>query len=764
MGWLNKIKSLFTKKGTSIDISVINTSLTYIRDYSKLDASEKRKVKEEIESFINKKKVKEDQGNKYQELIKYTQDEDSAIRDLQEILRFTLLKYDKLYQSIGDTDDIIATAKRINYILLSASECDEIRDNFISIRRNLEIKFHVINGIINQFKNYKILNREQRKEYLANQGTIFSERDIIKTTIKNIDNLLAMMKKQERDSAVLGKSYDMLEKLNSLLNTNHELLGQTKKTLVEIIKAFRNKTGFHDEEFRREIKERIIDKIDFFRADFDDDLAGDIAFFIDRNDNQIIKELYKKYRDGGLYYIDTVSLVQKEKKLCFTKYFLARNLGWEYLINELPNNLLLELYKIAAKYIHMHRVNVFPHRNDYQIYLKEVEDLTNKCLSTPVEEWRSCNISPYAALLQFKGNGIDYSRMCGDYLTDEIREQMRVAFAKLNWLVKIADSSFGGDQGNYLDEPGADLWHDDSFLKYFNRFSEELLTKVEEKFGVKLEELLFLTRDKNYRVDFSQNTRDLINLLNDVWNKTIYVSPSKEYPITYVQDNKSNTISSLNIQWPVRLEDFYYYLRSKGNTPKISFKKRAPFYGAGKSIWLFSGKSDNLSNFIALIRLKQLENQYDKRILILPKINNNMNYWKCLMSPDSEFTASFAHDVGILFDFLYNATYRQKVKYLFVKENVIKAYKLEVEINSPTSHLERLKNSGYITSGGENLTAWELTNTYNQYFSEGNDHINYDGLTIIIVPDDTSYGELSDILNQELKKDNKDDKRLGLIS
>ena len=704
MNLLRIIKSLFRRKSNNNTDITLNSDC--IREYNKLTAKDKIKVAKEIEKIVN---------FDFSDIISYTNNEDSKFNYIQDYLINSKRKPDDVSE-----DPIVNNARKINSLLIYAGECEIIKKELQEIKTELEIKYHALDSIITK-PSSMLKNKKEKLWFIKLRDNLIEARRKISLTIANVSFIIV-----SSNNRIISSKIDIQKEIQYQDYTiNNELYQKTLDVLVETITDY---SRYGD---------------DFL--DLNKELLAKIQEFLKKN-TRIKSRVMPYYEDC---FFKNVWRPEKCTPSAYFNYFEQYDKdAWRYLFNELPDNLIKELYKILAKYIHKFNIKAYDHRNDYKIYLKEVEDLTNKYLNTPTASWRSNGFYVFSSMLQFSTDGCNYSNMCKAYLTDEIRQQMRTAFARLNWLFVIAGGNghYACHSWKYLEEDDARILANETH-EYYDQFSEELLKKVEEKFGVNLSELKFLTRNENYRVKFGLNRRELVNLLNDVYYRTLCVHPTKEHPIVCRHKNTNTIITGLNIcgyrasTEDLDLEDLYYYLRVKhSGNPKIDFSEAiSPI---------------EIENFVALIQFKQFEKQYDDRILIIPDIMKNDKLWDHIKFHRTNSIAVLATNYNMFDDFLCSSGIRSTAKYLFVKENTIISYRDAIEECFPIYYdfVEQLNNNGHAPTNGQILAAINRVNIWNNYFERRDKYIDYPDLKIIIVPDDTSYSELSDILNQELAK------------
>lgn len=713
MGLFRKIRSLFRRSKPTNNTAIIQND-KHIRAYNELSAKEKINVANEIDALVS---------FDFSDIVAYTKDQDDRINYIQNYI------INARNELINDKDKITKLAKTINALLIYAGECEILKNELEQIKKELEIKYYALNTILENPRK-TLGNRDEIQWYKKQLNHLIEERRVISNSINNVFFAIKSI-----DDRIVNSL--LQEDQSQSLIINNELYQRTLDILVDEISDL----WYYRKSFFTEVLEKVINKINGFNNRFSRDLSDKIQDYLTENDPDFMKRIKS---------IDLLKPNSRPYKMCLIKFLAKKNDSdaWKYLVSELPDPLLKELYNIVAKYMHEKRIESFNHRDDYKIYLKEVEDLTNRCFSTPVENWRSSNISPYSSMLQFSGNGIQYSHMCRNYLTDEIREQMRTAFAKLNWLSNVAGYLTGVDPGYYLDESGANLYGEKAVIEYFNRFDDELLTKVEEKYGIKLSELKFLRKDKNYRKNIRSNHRSLIALLNEAY--TFYVK---------IHCSKDSSTSGCDIR---TIDEVYYHLKTMGfDIEKIDFGKEDTFYS---DAYFSMDQLSDFDKFAATIRIKQLESQYDERILISPNLSVYLNDWwqRLILTSENKYIAAIPCDCCMLEDILCGGAIRKRFKYLFVKEITVKTLQEAVDnylsvdnpqgISKYDDFYKKLKENGVVRVDGETLSAINFINIYFTYFNN-NDHIDYHDLKIVIIPDDTTYSELSNLLNQELEKE-----------
>lgn len=738
MDLLDKLKKIFKKKKQTNNtnnnsiITTENNSRDYkFRGYNELTRRERRKIS------IGVKKLASN-NNIY--LFYNTKKQDDEAQYLNNLFFYLMKEYYGIFEKIPKDNPPYATAMRIHYSLISSSEFKIISDALNKIKCEYEVKYYTLVKFIENLEKTK----NETFEYTSYMAFLNQKKERLETCIMRLVNLLIYIDRTIVRCTNLANQYYLLNRCNRKLIIKNENSLKTEENLIQLIIHCIDDSGWTDK-IVEAVKTRILNRIDSFNADFDDSLLKKI--------NRQCKTNYVNPQNG------------KTRKKYFTKYFETIRkpeiAAWEYLIKELSNDLLLELYDILAKYTYYDDANKFKHLDDYKMYIKDVENLTNECLNTPTKKWKDI----YIYLLHFKCEGNCYLKKYENHLTDEIKEQLRVAFARLSWLYEILhDPDFNIEEDKYLCNPEFDLkLSDEDVHRYYDQFSDELLTKVEKKFDTKLSELGFLKKDKDYRRVFALNRHSLIDLLNDAYKKAIYCAPSDECPFVYKQNNSKKTIIYPgNTQ--ISLTGFYYLLKLKNiSVNEIDFSKIAPF-----NKWYHQKTNDAFINYVALIRLKKLEKDYDSRILIAPKIDDidiTNDYWKQLVSTDNHYIAVLAPNIDIIDDFITKTTIPEKIKYLFVRKRDVDEYKKDADeylANYP-DHISKVKDN--LRNKGIAIISKIMVRTtiYLSYFQNCTDHIKCKNFEIIIIPDNTTCSELSDILNQELAK-SIDEKHLEKIA
>ena len=748
MGLLRKIKSLFrrkTKNSTSSSNNGIILNKGLECAYNELSAEEKLKVANECDKLTS---------FDFSDIVAYTNDQDNKFNTIQEYFICSKKK-----SNDDNSDDM---AKTINSLLLFAGECEIIKKKLEKIKRELEIKFHALDSIIEK-PNYMLSGKKEKQWFQKYRSNLIECRRTTLVTITTIE-----LEIRSVQNCVIDSSIDIKKGTQTIDNDNN-LYQRTLDSLVDIIIGKNMEAKFDD--LFSEIMEKTIHKVYGFNGNFSERLSHRIQTYLSKYD-PVTRQKVIAYC-GRLSAIDLIHSNGKLTKLCIIKYLSYQKKdidAWRYVVNELPEDLVKELYKIIAKYLHQIKTDAFSHRNDYKAFLDEMNAIINRYENTPACEW---NTNPLEVIPKYRRKIYSYTEKCGEFLTDEIKDKLLTAYLKLNWLEYIHPRClFNEGESCDNDYPlFAEL--DYSFIDAkYAVFADELLQKVENKFNINLGDLKFLTKDKDYRSKFiNLHVEDyqvcnywsyLYDLLN---GRTIqiYAKPTKENPIAYRSNNKSSTFHLEQDRVSLTLEDLFYYIRTiNDSNVQIDFKNIQPFETSEKYCI-----SNSFNNLMALIELKIMENQYDDRILILPKVKQDMSddWHKCLTSPTRKYTAALACDCHMFEEFLRSSTTREKVDYLFVKENTLVMFRRAIEDYFPEYYkfIERLQNNKSVPIDGQTHAAIQLVMIWNKYFNISGNYIDYQGIKIIIVQNDTTYSELSDILNQELAK-SIDEKHLEKIA
>ncbi len=696
MDLLSKLKKIFkkTKETSGNENTGITVTTGPLRKYSELNRRERKKVAYGIENIPLSQLY----------ILNYTNAEYDKIMYLCDLISNLFSVHKAQREKISADDVFEEAAHKINHLILSTGEYEIIKDELAEIKRKLEIKFYILSGIVDEFNSGKLnRNKARKNEFITAKEIILDKINAIRENIICINIYTLMINNHISESSDLLKACIGHNLCNCALDTTDELRIAISKDLAQEVLR-RNNFYSSQERMALAVKTTILNKIDKFHNKFG---------------NFLLQERILPCCKNKSINFDNPRVRKKVFSELFCVYLYDSLSAWEYLAMELPNNLLKELYKIIAKYKYQDDEDSYKHRNDYQTIIAEIEDIVNKCLSTPTKDWKE-KIKTEKHHYRSRISG--YSELCRDYLTNNIKEELKYAFIKL---CVLCNESYYDFKTEYLFSYNPNDISRDEYNKYYEKIYNEFIKKLAAEAGIPACKLYFCHINYLYTIIDALCGCDDINInadLND-FQKFYRVYDISQIYYEYGNEGKAN----------ISIEDLFYWHKAH---PEGKFQNSigAARFCCHRDGYRISGSE---INDLALIKWKRLENQYDDRILISPRIYIDDeeldedhyitdDYGQRLMAPGNNFIAALARDFDMLYDLAHDSNCRKQIKYIFMRR--------------------------YPYDDREDCVSDEGFAFYCKLHENNSDFINYNGLKIIFIPEDTTYSELSDILNQELTK------------
>ena len=737
-GWLKRIlKQKNLSNANTSDLATIDTSFIRIPKLSKLSKEEKEKV-----LYFYNKLLSDDDIN----LVKYSNDLLERANTEREMLLRAMSRYEEQYRFLEDErkkikQKQIPSIEIYNLGKLSSLEYAIIEKNIMSIRRELELKLVALDMYIKKEEKRKynfldVFGRAERIKCFTDKNKLLSERERLLTSIKIDENILTIIRKDIKDNQRLIIYHDLLKELQ---NDDTELL---RKSLEDSMYRFSQKSLYtFKEEFEDEVETEVGYKMEGYSIPIKEYeyVCGEQnhLYAIFRETNGIINEELIKY------IFETVRISEKDLSREFIK--IKGISKWKDFISIVPDEFLDKIYEIVAKYSHKRDLYVYEHRNDYKDYLQDIKGLIDKCELTSIDEWDSDilreKVKNYTQIikkyLNIYGNDRSscFSEPYDDQISPPMEEQLKKNYFKLLFLYTINngydDSIFEIFSYSYYSD-GFYLTKEQLYNEFVHILNElrvdvfnkyKVMPKYEIEFSHNLE-----TKDKIKEIIY--NGEFLYNILNGYYyEKKLYIGVYEDKNNLYNNISlRIKLVSNLNVsladyynlsgisnnpffisdEETMEIEDLYYLLRIVGLNsviPYICFKNLPANY-------------DLLLN----IRWNKVERENDDRIYILPK--------------QIKFKSSIMNFYA--FDIL-NIYYGNIAIYVS-NWGQVKAVNQSLKKNKT--------NIKYLI-----MTA----NLYENYKKK------YDGIMYpytIIVPNDTKYVELSKYLDEELLKEQEQQKVL----
>lgn len=683
--WLKRLFKIKTSTNNNdVGISTIDTSFIKVPRLSDLSKENQDKVME----YFNEIKYEN-----YETIVKYgeslleksNQETDFLVHDLED--------------SIKNISTMLKDINENNYfkLLLYREEIKLSIEELNKIEQEAELRLIALDMYIKKEERRKydflgIFGKAERLRYLSDKSSLLNERQRLLITIKLNKQHLQIIYN------TLNENKDLLELMNNYFNSqsvymvycNYEVCGRYAKELFNRKSLIRN------------------------------DKCNELINFID-----ICDHISRIYRGIGYANNSPQILAELESRLEYQKIipFLARE------------------SREIKKY-------VYEHRNDYKIIISEINAIVNKYAKMPSTNWDIKELENY--VLKYENLIDTYRGVCKEYITDDILLSMVKALLDLNYFVYcLANKSIASNiyrdkkvsknqlfDEEYWDLDIEDMIVKDAEIKYYYQKALEIFKKIEGKYGVKLDFSLVNQFNKDEErlenIEFFRLKSEL-KYLNDILNGNFDIF---DLYFRFNLDIESNGIILKNSTYDIQdnayisIENLFYLLKFL-NIKKYSlselFKAPEPFKQKcniknEKSMAKSTINCYRLNELLVRCYFSKLEQEYDDRILVIPKEINfhpliEYGYSKILYSLDDELNIS-DNTIGIYVSNFSQAItinralgFKQsQIKYLFIKEKLCN---------------ELVKNKASIN------------------------------LKVIIVPDDIKYSELSSYLDKALGKEGK---------
>lgn len=656
----NKIKE-YLKRGQQ--------SNTSIRSYSELEKDEKARALRETYAL---KTGSKDLNTEYETEITtlYDMYDHTKIRYDQEneLIKNTKIQYYPTADNPNpdvDEQSNIKKAKKEIYSLLAAGEYEIIRKEFEDIQADLEVRYNAITRAIS-FIN------DNTPSYVQ----LLAELEKVKALFKRVQEILEEVNCQINKLSKGGTLEDSFKTLMGRLNKDGKHKAVFIDTLCKILSNL-NLRSVEYNNFANDVRSKILSHVDRLENHFSNELVDSVSCVLEKPIDEALREFVRWNCDGKLSEKETI------------------------------DELLLELFKLLAEYMHTHEKYVYGKKDKYKEPLKEAQDAIEEFQNTPITAWEKFEETPYGHMLHLKSAMYHYTRTCPNYVTPELKNEITKTYAKLNWLRrKYKIGNIGSDCIFY--SPSGD--YDESRIsneeseKYVKGFQLEMLKEIEKKFSVSLRELGCFNRNKN-------------EFISDIWFDVLadilatgkipklYLRPTIEHPIRYICGSKHKIFYFDSICEVTTLDVLYHYLRAINNDDiDFDFSDKMPVSRHSDEYSFEYNRPSSMDNFLALIAESVLNKQYDDRILIVSSLTD-----KPLDIINSN----------------------NRIKAVYISDNK----KLQELINTPNS-----------------LRCIFVPEYFHSAIASDSDYTLPSGTKIIIVPNDVTYSELSDILNQEIAK------------
>lgn len=759
----NWLKNLFHKKiKESVGITNINSDLTYIPKMNELDKESRKKVMEQYREL--------NRNNYREKILNYSYDLAQKSYKEIDVLTRTMMKYEAQYEKYrndrkDDKSKTMVMATDYHLALLSVAEYNSIIDTIFNIRAELTLRLLALDLFIKkeniEYKFKGIINRRQEVEYRTLQKQLEEERGRLLTLITCNDHIFLAVKHNISTKAMLEEKQEIFNIVNQKLHsggTNIQrivinMLMEVGEHLTRCVKII----GLN-EEFIKDLKEKIAPKIKN---------TDDIDYII---------------------------------------HDMVYSCNWVNFVDKVDFNNIKDVYKLLGVYYHKYETYRLDHFHDYEKYIKELEEIVKMCETTPPKEWDTKYLDEKASY--FTDELYSYMRLFDksnklfhqDYDTS-IDEENRKKLVELYFKLLLFDVSAKGN--NKEKNLNKSYWrtyeYPYSSSKLYKEFCDfrfsyiyDLLTKVGNIYQSQMKMGMW-----NFYLDqlFDDDGIEINNNLKRTYEVDLRKKlEDPEFYSEIIKDCRS-IITGKPLDIEKGFKAYHYnkygnlkeYIRSIGNiyTPAIIqfdvpseskdsyvFDIREIKTATDEEIFYIMKTYDvdpekiilsvstlsvdkNYLRWIQEIKIKEMEKKYDHRIMVFPKsINISFDFLGREFLP--QYTQS--NKVGLnstienvfvstedQFDYVYDICKMQLApEYRTVKKRTVHVGE------SPT-----YEAPNYKSNAGRNLKRIFMTEKlYNSLKCKDFYDIHHKA-KIVVIPNINHYYEVSQYLNNELKKEER---------
>ena len=405
-----------------------------------------------------------------------------------------------------------------------------------------------------------------------------------------------------------------------------------------------------------------------------------------------------------------------------------------------PNELMCHFYRHIAKYLHIYQIKYLKEKNEYKTVMNELREFLCEYIKLGTKDWNIWVLREKHA--KYHSWFENYLGKYEDEISEEIKDIIENDIGLIGYFIEL----------KYIH----DFIRTDISEEHMEH-TNELIRKLEEQYGINYlpknikKRELFINDNVNQLLDlidiFNGHEEDIevyydedtslsslfYNPMRFCSEKTYFEEIGAEVPKGFYENNGIHKIS---------LEDIFYTLKFFNQDN----------YDLTKSVALTKESArgrlkNDFSKFISLIKHKIIEDKYDDRIIIMPSIisiRSPAALLDYLNNNKANASAMLLNFDNCMMTLLYWYDEVPSIKYLFVKEKDVLTLKTMIDsLPSPELYDELYKKR-----------IKQSKTMYDKYFKDGNkESILENGTKIIIIPDDTKYSELSDLLDEQLKKD-----------
>ena len=650
------------------------------------------------EKKIVKELLNKTDFNNYKELVKFSDDLASLYSFEQDILSHTIKRYDDETYYIDKCYDNPTNAMIKKVNFAKMAICE-----YSTIVDNIK---KIRNELEYRFNTIDLFIKKWETPGIFKKNSIKEQNEFLRNKNSLYEERQRILNSIRNIDNVLGMIAICIKE-DTKLDKNYHVLEQFNMII-------------NNKEFSSKLKEELSAEI------YDNNWSRFEPINISKSfEKEIIEKMYtiiyEYYRNKPIV-LDKLNTATNESEILYT------------LIKYIPNNKLDEVYKIFAKYLHQYEIYLCTHKNDYKDYLKEIDTVINEYKNTATKNWDTVRLR--YLIIYYSDWSNKYFDLY-DELNMDIVNEITNKINYLYWMYNLKEKRYIGEFkiSNEID------------------YAINLLDEVEKKFNVKLDKSNYLSQEarrngfikKYVNTGFmKKNFINLFDLLNgneeDVKINFYWEIDLKKNNVFYTQVKMPYEESSSRL---IVYPEAYPFIFHSRNISKIDDSEGK--YSIDKK------RMTDWDIFVTNIQNHVLERQLDYRLLYIPAQYYKYSDWLSdMLNNDNQIEAVYLEDTSILYNYLMDVPYKKHAsKLIFIKyKNIPFIYDYGVLV-------EDYRN---LIMGDDHF---KLTSSENGIHKYEYIKYNYECATIIVVPNDTKYSDLIDLMEQEKEKNKQYKKELG---
>ncbi len=683
------------------DVATIDTSFIRVPKLSQLSKENKEKV---LERF------RELNLENYESILKFSDDLIDPINKERIILSKTLERYIDWQQEnknpTNNRTDKERAAYNVNFAILANKEFNTIIANILNIKKELEIRLIALDMFIKKEEKRVygirgIFDRAERIRYINHKNRLLSERDRLKTSIKINNSILLTIQNDIEGNEIVKLGYEIMRRSSELFkqNNNEESFeSEVRRTFALHITSIINETNYFN------LNEQLKEELTAFAVT----LIGEDSPF------------------GG-----KINRIRVNEIIEYGTRFPEHS-DWRDLTRYTPSNQMEGLYQMVTNYSHHVEEIAHNRRFEYKKYIEEINSIINKYESTPTNNWNREELEKQ--IQHYSKETKEYIELCNRHLSDESKNELRDDLFKLIYLFGLL---INRDLSNLLEKT---YWNTPEDIEYFKNYSidlaNDLLKKVEDKYGIKADTSSHITKwqENRSRRDFVNN-----NYIDNFIKLYDLLQGNKEalnISLEFKKEDFKGYDFYFNSYRSMSVEDYYYMMKYLGSTYGETLSKLE----TGKSILVDKEADDtDFAKFVTRIYLKEIQEEdvENKKIVIVPEpVVIGPTFGESKDKKDIKYL-----DQG---EILFLSTYRQlddikfyiqhfkKVKTILVTEEAMSEY-------TPIEKYYDRKFTGVKIGGLFDITYSVYSEEYKAAYQmiHGNNRVK-----IMTIPNITKYNEI----------------------